>query len=347
MSRLEGLHPDQRAVLQLLLRRGLDYAALADALGLAPELVRERALDAVDGLAPEDVEGLELEDRDRIADYLLGQQPASERQATRELLESSAPARTWARLVAGELRPLAGDDLPAVPGDGEDVREAFAALDARTTAEGRQRKRRGVGTILLTVAAALVVAAIVLWVAGVFDGDDDSGSDAADAPATTTSTTASAAALQAIAAELRQQVNLNPPKGAKGAAARPKAVAQLTAQDGQLLALLQGQGFRAASKDRTYAVWLTGGSGGKAVRLGWFSNGEKDQNGQTTPKTIDSKGRIQGTLLPLQVGKDVAAGQEVQVDPRDYSRMVVAEETSSTIRGNKPGRTIVSGALKP
>ncbi|MGX6449979.1 hypothetical protein ACVU7I_18235, partial [Patulibacter sp. S7RM1-6] len=73
MSRLEGLHPDQRAVLQLVLRRRLSYDGLSAVLGLSAAQVRERALDAVDGLAPDDVPGLELEERDRVGDLLLGQ----------------------------------------------------------------------------------------------------------------------------------------------------------------------------------------------------------------------------------------------------------------------------------
>ncbi|MDX8150239.1 hypothetical protein SK069_01410 [Patulibacter brassicae] len=346
MPRVESLHPDQQAVLQLVLRRGMAYEELAGALGMTPELVRERALDAVDGLAPDDVDGLEIEDRDRIADYLLGQSSASERQAVRELLESAAPARTWARLVSNELRPLAGDRLPVVPGDGEDVREAFAALDAKTVAQGKERRRRGAGSILLALAGALVLVVAVLYVTGVFDGDDDA-SDVASTPTTTTTAGSSDAELQAIAQSLRQQVNLRPPSGAKGSAARPKGVIQLTAQDGQLLALLQGSGFRPATSNRTYAVWLTGGpSSRRAIRLGWFSNGETDQSGQATAKTIDSKGRIAGTLLPLQVGKDIANQREVPIDPRQYSRIVIAEETSSTVGRANPGRTVVSGPLK-
>ncbi|WP_022929471.1 hypothetical protein [Patulibacter americanus] len=115
MSRLQELHPDQQAVLQLVLRRRMAYADIGATLGLEPAQVRERALDAVDGLAPDDVEGLALEDRDRIADLLLGQGPDDERATTRALLRDHAPARTWATRVAGELGPLGGaaEALPA------------------------------------------------------------------------------------------------------------------------------------------------------------------------------------------------------------------------------------------
>lgn len=114
MSRLQGLHPDQQAVLQLVLRRRLSYDALADVLGLPAAQVRERALDAVDGLAPDDVPGLELEDRDRIGDLLLGQ-AGDDAAAATALLGDSDAARGWAARVAAELAPLGGPAVP-VPG---------------------------------------------------------------------------------------------------------------------------------------------------------------------------------------------------------------------------------------
>jgi hypothetical protein len=115
MSRLQELHPDQQAVLQLVLRRRMAYADIGATLGLEASQVRERALDAVDGLAPDDVEYLALEDRDRIADLLLGQGSDDERDATRALLRDHSPARTWADRVAAELDPLGGpaEALPA------------------------------------------------------------------------------------------------------------------------------------------------------------------------------------------------------------------------------------------
>ncbi|CAB4902509.1 unannotated protein [freshwater metagenome] len=108
MSRLQELHPDQQAVLQLVLRRRMAYGDLAGFLGLTPEGVRERALDAIDGLAPDDVEGLALEDRDRIADHLLGQDAGPDREATASLIVEHPPAGAWAATVAAELAPLGG-----------------------------------------------------------------------------------------------------------------------------------------------------------------------------------------------------------------------------------------------
>src|SRR5206468_3645162 len=108
MSGIDDLAPDQRAVLQLLLKQGKAYVELAALLRIEPDAVRERAVAALDELGPRDGVQLAPERRGEIADYLLGQQSASERQKTRELLEGSAAGRAWARVVAGELRPTTG-----------------------------------------------------------------------------------------------------------------------------------------------------------------------------------------------------------------------------------------------
>src|SRR5438105_2162253 len=101
MSRVDELKPDQRAALQLLLKQGRSYEDIASLLRIDPSAVRERARSALDALGPEDVGSLPLEQQDEIADYLLGQQSASQRAATRDLLESSSAGRAWARVVSG------------------------------------------------------------------------------------------------------------------------------------------------------------------------------------------------------------------------------------------------------
>ncbi|WP_210493090.1 hypothetical protein [Patulibacter sp. SYSU D01012] len=135
MSRLQALHPDQQAVLQLVLRRRLSYSALADVLGLPAEQVRERALDAVDGLAPDDVPGLELEDRDRIGDLLLGQAGA-DAAAAEALLRDGDAARGWAARVAAELAPLGGPAVPVPPAAGPAPAAAPAGPDVEADAGG-------------------------------------------------------------------------------------------------------------------------------------------------------------------------------------------------------------------
>ena len=91
--------------------------------------MQSRAHDAVAALGPASPD-IGDDRRREIADYLLGQQSASRRAATREYLEDSADGRAWARAVAAALRPLAGDGgLPEIPAEPAEVDEAFEALD--------------------------------------------------------------------------------------------------------------------------------------------------------------------------------------------------------------------------
>src|SRR4051794_16524259 len=143
MARFDDLPADQKAVLQLVLRQGRTYEEIATLLKISPEAVRDRALTALDATGPGTVPGLEEERQDEIGDYLLGQQTASARAATREHLEGSQPGREWARAVAAELRGagVAGEDaLPEIPADSAEVDEAFDALTARRAARADQQR---------------------------------------------------------------------------------------------------------------------------------------------------------------------------------------------------------------
>src|SRR5690242_2743128 len=162
MAPIDDLAPDQRAVLQLLLKQGKGYDELATLLRIEPDAVRERAVLALEALGPRDGAPLAEERRAEIPDYLLGQQTASQRQATREFREGSAGGRGWARVVAGELRPLAGDALPEIPAEGAELDEAFDALGARQARQKHVRRSSRRGGIILLVALGVVIAAVVL-----------------------------------------------------------------------------------------------------------------------------------------------------------------------------------------
>ncbi len=111
---LDALAPDQRAVVQLVLQQDRSYDDLAGLLGITTDAVRERARRGLERLSPGG--GVDPDDRADVADYLLGQQSVSGREATRSLLAASEPARAWATAVAGELEGIARGPLPEVPG---------------------------------------------------------------------------------------------------------------------------------------------------------------------------------------------------------------------------------------
>src|SRR3954468_17665390 len=100
MARLDDLPAAHRAVLQLLLKQGKTYEDLATLLKTGPDAVRARALNALDDLGPTGGTALGDDEQDEISDYLLGQQSASARASTRQMLETNADARAWARVVA-------------------------------------------------------------------------------------------------------------------------------------------------------------------------------------------------------------------------------------------------------
>jgi hypothetical protein len=305
MSPIDQLPPDQRAALQLLLRQGKSYEDIAGLLRIEPSAVRERARAGLDALGPEDV-GLTLERQDEIADYLLGQQPASQRAATREFLEGSAAGRAWARVVAGELRSLAGDNLPDIPAEAAEVDEAFDALQARTDhREQMQRSSRLGGALLLAGIAIALVVAIALLVGG---GDDD---DSPDRPASTPTNTQT----NGQQPQVEAQVNLQPPEGAGGNAA---GVAQVARQGGQRAVALVAQGLPAANRNRFYAIWL-------------YTSQERNQFlGFPNPQP-DRNGRIEtGFGLPEQA--------------RRFRELIVTRETEEQPR--RPGTIVLRGELR-
>jgi hypothetical protein len=131
MASIDTLPADQHAVLQLVLQRHRNYDDIAQLLSIDRAAVRERALAALDALAP----GTRVapERRALITDYLLGQLPAPVAAETRQMLARSPGERAWARVVASELAPMAGGPLPEIPadagaqGDEAPAREAEAA----------------------------------------------------------------------------------------------------------------------------------------------------------------------------------------------------------------------------
>lgn len=246
MASHESLPDDQRAILQLLLKQGKSYDELAVLLKSDPAGVRRRAHDAVDALGPRATD-VGIDRRHEIADYLLGQQRASQRAATREYLEDTSAARAWARAAAGSLRPIGGS-LPDVPAEPAETEQAFDALDRRTAR--RQEVTRGsqTGNRLLFAGLGLILAIGLLWVFGAFDGKKE----VASAPTTSTATTEGPVEYEPLKTAI-----IKPPKG--GAKSKTKGVAVIARQKGTKDLSLAIQALKlpqSPSKGSAYATWL-------------------------------------------------------------------------------------------
>jgi hypothetical protein len=312
MARFDDLPADQKAVLQLVLRQGRTYAEIAGLLKISEAAVQNRALTALDAIGPANAD-LGDDHQDEIGDYLLGQQSASERAATREFLEESQAGRDWARQVASDLRAAAvtGEELPEIPADPAEVDEAFDALHARREARVQQARSSRLGGVLIIVAVLLVAVLGVLLLTGTIGGGDDSSTnnDAADV---STTATGSSTANSNTQANVEKQYNLTPPSGGD----KPLGVASLVSQSGKRALAVVGQDLPASGH---YVLWLRNGS--KVKFLGFFP--------PVTSKGTD-KGRLQGLV-------------EAPSDFTSYNEMLVTRESSSTPKA--PTTIILKGSL--
>jgi hypothetical protein len=310
MASFDDLPADQKAVLQLVLRQGRSYDEIAGLLKISPAAVRERALTALDAIGPSDGGDLSAAEQDDIGDYLLGQQGAAARAASRDLLERSAAGRAWARGVATELRAggVAGEDsLPEVPADEAEIEEAFGALEARHRARAEQERSSRLGGVLLLIALGLALAAVVVLGINQLTKDDNKDKGGAAATATqTTSTTSGAAVTEA-------QINLTPP----GGGTKPLGVATIVAQDGKRAIAVAGQDLPASGH---YVLWLRNGSTSKF--MGFFP-------------PVTGKGSAKGKLQGLV---------EAPSDLASYNEMLVTREASDSPK--QPTTIVLQGTIK-
>jgi hypothetical protein len=321
MSRLEDLPADRKAVLQLLLKQGKSYEDLSSLLRIEPDAVAERARDALDQMGPEDSAGLSMERQDEIADYLLGQQSASERAATRSFLEGSAAGRAWARVVAGELRPLAGDALPEIPSERAEVDEAFDALEARKVARVEREKSSRVGGMLIL--AGLGVAVAVALILALRGGDDDKGSPAATNTATQTTATDG---LSNLPEGFESQINLT------GRGGNTLAVVYVLKTGNKRTLAIAGQGFPRTTQTRNYAVWLYN-SANDAQRLGFAP-------------PIAADGRLAAGVDATRIEQKAERDRVTRLMNNFYSYKELIVTSESSPRPTRPGTIVVQGAIK-
>lgn len=229
MTKLDDLPPQSRAVLSLVLAQGRSFEEIAELLHLDPADVRTRAHAAAELLVPGEVPGAEVSQR--ITDYLLGEQPLSERAQTRSELGKSDEARRFASALSRELMPLARDPLPAIP-------EPPRRTAMRQMRPGpRLRGRRLIATLATLVAATAAVAVAVVLIS---DHSTNRPARASRDKGT-----------QSKGAQTLHRLVLQPAgrdRTAFGAAA-------VVRQGGTLLLLLQARGLKPNHGD-SYAVWL-------------------------------------------------------------------------------------------
>ena len=240
MATFDQLSPEQRAIVELVLRQGKTYDELADMLNLPEGRVRELARDALVELAPVSVRGVEEDWRGQLADYVLGQQSGPEATATKGHLRRSEAARSWARSLLDSLEQLyENGSVPAIP-EGERKPRRAAAVERKPS----ERRASGLAPVgdpvmrrrLMFGAGALVLLLLVIgvWPVGLMTGDDDDSSSSADQPS-------SASAGQ------NQQTSAN---------GQPAGIAIVVQRGDQKQLLVQAANLAPSGQSQGYYVWL-------------------------------------------------------------------------------------------
>lgn len=332
MASLDRLPADQRAVLELVLRRGRTYDQIATLLSLDRAGVRQRALAAFDALGPEtEIPG---ERRGLIADYLLGQLPPRVAETVRDRLGSSPAERAWARILASELAPIARDSLPEIPvessaaaaagrdGDPERGPEpAGAGQPAASAADPgsggrlrhavspgrRRRSSRLGGAVVLGLGAAVVLGLIAVLIFVVLGGSDSKHGNSQTTAVRRSSTSTTSTQARVITA-----VNLLPPSGGGQA----KGIAQVVDVGSNTGVVIYAQAIP-ANKNNFYAVWLYNSATDYKL-VGYVSPG------------VGSNGQLQ-TTGPLPANAN------------HYGQLLVAVQTKD--HPKPPGPVVLQGKL--
>lgn len=305
MGTFDDLDDRQRAVVQLLLKQGKSYEDIAALLKSDASAIQARAHLAVAALGPEE-SGIGPDRTGELTDYLLGQQSASRRAATREYLEQSAHGRAWARAVAAALRPVAGEALPEIPEERAEVDQAFDALRGRMVRQEEVQRSSQLGTRILFGAAGLIVAIVLIVALGVFGGDD---------PKSTTSTvTRTVRTTPSETPQIILQGRLQRPRGGEGTA---EVAIVRYASNNRFRLILAGEQLEPAPDGSAYVVWL-----------------------YTSPSDLLFVGFPQAT-----VGADgkLAVAAELTPQTRRYREVLVTRERVA--KPSKPGTVVLRGPL--
>jgi hypothetical protein len=236
MATFDQLSPEQRAIVELVLRQGKTYEQLAEMLNMPEGRVRELARDALVELAPVSVRGVEEDWRGQLADYVLGQQTGPEATATKGHLRRSEAARSWTRSLLDSLEQFyENGSVPAIPeGERRPRRPDSKPSLAAPADPGRRR-------LLMAAAAAMVVVllAVLVWPVGALTGGDDSNSAGSNGDG-------SQEAAQGTG-------NQNGQQAATGA---PAGIAIVVDRNGKKQLLVQAARLQASGQSDGYYVWL-------------------------------------------------------------------------------------------
>jgi hypothetical protein len=315
MASLESLNDGQRAVLQLLLRQGKSYDDLAGLLKTDPAGVRSRAYDAVAAVGP-DAGEIGEDRRNEIADYLLGQQTASQRAATREYLQSSSAGRAWARAAATALEPIGGDTLPDIPAEREEVAEAFVALERRTAHQEKIKKSSQLGTRLLLAGVGVILGVAIILALKLGDGDDPQ-SAATTTPAAGTTTTPVQTTPTGDKFEVIAQGVLGPPEGSNSKAEGQVAIVRFPDNNQFRFAMDAGVLPPSSARGSAYGVWL-------------YTSDEKKMFLGFPDTTVGKDGKLRTVV-------------DLSPDTPNYGAVLLTRETAE--KPTKPGRIVLIGRM--
>jgi hypothetical protein len=331
MASLDTLNDGQRAVLQLLLKQGKSYDDLAGLLRTDANGVRSRAHEAVEALGPATA-GVGTDRRHEITDYLLGQQGAAQRAATREYLEDSAEGRAWARGAAGALSAVAGEQaLPDIPAEREEVAEAFDALEQRAARREEVQRSSQLGGKLIAGGLGLVIAIFIIFALKPFSSDDGA-KPSASAPSSATSTVASPPAGTSTAPatggatpttpsgqqfQVVAQGELKPRDGSQVKATGQVAIVRFPDNNQYRLALQAKALAPSSARGSAYGVWF-----------------------YTSPRKAQFVG-----FPDIVVGQDGKLETVADLDPKTptYREVLLTRETSE--RPKQPGTIVLRGRL--
>jgi Sigma-70, region 4 len=355
MTPLDDLAPEQRAVLELVLKRGRTYDEIAALLSIDRAGVRQRALTGLDALGP--ATGVAPERRALITDYLLGQLPERVSEQVAQRLASEASERAWARVIASELSTVTAAALPRIPAGADyqaadpegpesegpepgDGGHGASAVEPSPGAPGSgvpggepvsppapqppPRSSRLGGAILLGSGAAFVVAVVivVLLLTAGSSKSPATGSSAASTPAPSTPTSPTTG-LAATTPTGTGTTGTTPQSLATvklspvTAGSKAQGVAEAFNQSGTPYLAIVAINL-APNSHNFYAVWLT--------------NGPSDSRLLGFAPAVTGTGRLQ-------------AATQLKTTDAHYKTLVVTLESQP--HPKTPGTTVLSGAFTP